>query len=57
VRTRRAGYVSALPLSYVPKTAGTAGLEPATSRLTVEVSQPFTPLPGKVEASTNRDAS
>jgi hypothetical protein len=55
VRTRRTSYVSALPLSYVPEfLAGTAGFEPATSRLTVEVSQSFTPLLVTVEARTNR---
>jgi hypothetical protein len=37
-----------------PGGAGTAGFEPATSRLTVEVSQSFTPLLVTVEARTNR---
>jgi len=36
-----------------PELAGTAGFEPATSRLTVEVSQSFTPLLVTVEARTN----
>jgi hypothetical protein len=54
VRTRRTGYVSCSTVELRPGEAGTAGFEPATSRLTVEVSQSFTPLLVTVEARTNR---